>query len=107
MSFFSSESVSDFHDSLYGRKESEKTITFRRKNTFAPEEMISKVSGKISIEKHTHCEHYVMTEKCVKCFSAFYSSTLKQYYNDARSIPEKEIIIKDHAPWFNVEIPRA
>ncbi len=40
---------------------------FRRKNNFVPEELISRMSQKISNEKYTICEHDGITAEMLKC----------------------------------------
>ena len=47
------------------------------------------------------------TDKCPECFSDLYNEIAKNVFNQTCPLVEKEIIIKDNAPWFNEDIRRA
>ena len=87
-------------------KKQTKKITFRRKGNLVPEDLIKRATDKISEGKHLSCEHRVETMKCAACLPILYNNTVKDHYNEICPIIEKEIVVKDHAPWFNAEILR-
>ena len=82
-------------------------ITFRRKSNFVPEDLIRRATLQISEGKYLTCEHGLEVMKCAACLPLLYNNTVKDSYNETCPIIEKEIIVKDHAPWFNGEILRA
>ena len=87
---------------------SKKRITFRLKRNFQPKLLVNSVTQKIFDEKGKICEHGVVESgHCVTCYVMLYNITTKEEFNTMCPLVEREIVVKDHAPWFNAEILRA
>ena len=82
-----------------------KRIVFRRKNKFDPKRLIDNVVQMIYVKAEYTCVHgSEKIGKCVLCLTDLYNSSMKKEYDEICPIHEKDIIIRDYAPWYNSEI---
>ena len=81
-----------------------KNITFRDKKNLMPDVVISKIIEKIEEKNVEFCLHNTQVKHCVICYTRIYNSISKAEYDVSCPIIEKEIIVKDRAPWFNSDI---
>ena len=89
-------------------------ITFREKKNLNPQELIGQ-SMQTMIRKNAEvCKCYSDEEvhseenrKCVNCYTQMYREVFTEKYNEMCPVIEKNIKIRDAAPWFNTEIREA
>ena len=84
-----------------------KKISFRLRKNFHPELLVDSISNEISLKRLDNCEHALLNEKCVTCFIKLYNNVATMKYNESCPQVEKEVIVRDSAPWFNGEVARA
>lgn len=97
-----------FEIPFLGRREQRIRIRFRVKEHFEPENFIDRVIQRLRREMRNSCEHDMTeVENCVQCISTLYNHISKEEYEVMCPEIEKDILVKDHAPWFNSEISRA
>ena len=96
-----------FRASLNKESILKKKISIRLRNNFQPEVFISSVSQRLAHRKSEQCSHgLVKYENCANCFTKLFNDSVREKYNEVCPMVEKEIIIRDHAPWFNAELMR-
>ena len=81
-----------------------KKISFRDKKSLRPDVVITKIISVIDNNKNELCLHNIHVNECVMCYTKLYNDTSKKEYDTACPMIEKEIVVKDRAPWFNSEI---
>ena len=81
-------------------------IKFRLKTRFNPDDFLYSITGKINHDKHESCIHSLVTRDCEECFVSLLNNVSKVEYNNACPIIEKEIRIRENAPWYNDHIWR-
>ena len=81
-----------------------KKIVFRKKNDLVPEILINNVVEKIDTMKNTDCSHNDQMNKCAACLAKLYNDEMRKEYEEMCPVKEKNIIVRDNAPWYNSEI---
>ena len=84
-----------------------KKIIFRDKKSLQPDGVIRRITDAIINKRNELCPHNTLIKECVKCFTELYNVISKEEYDTACPVIEKEIIVKDNAPWFNSELKTA
>ena len=85
-----------------------KSIKFRSKRCFEAEALIETILNKVTAVRSSLCVHgHDRKDRCVTCFSELFNNIIYEEYNEMCPMIEKDIIIKDSAPWFNSEVNQA
>lgn len=98
-----------FELNLMINKKIKKTITFRNKANLQPDLLISVASGTLDSRRLESCACNQGRDKadCCNCLADIYNQTLKSSYESMCPMRNKEIIIRDRAPWYNTAINEA
>ena len=94
-------------------KKIKRTISFRDKSNLQPDLLISVSSRKLDSRRLESCEcdHRrpppPNKADCSTCLASIYNETLRSSYEDMCPMRNKEIIIRDRAPWYNTTIGEA
>ena len=81
-----------------------KKIVFRKKNDLVPETLINNVIREIDTMKNNDCSHNDQIRKCATCLAKLYNDVMKKEYDEMCPVKEKNILVRDNAPWYNNEI---
>ena len=82
-----------------------KIIVFRNKSNLNKEELLQKIVDEISREASDYCEHVSENmSRCLSCYVSLFRSIARRLYNNECPVIEKEIIVKDNAPWYDYEV---
>ena len=78
---------------------------FRNKRDLNADELLQKIVVEISQNASSVCEHgLVNKQKCLDCFISLFKNTAERLYNNECPLIEKEIMVKDNAPWYGYEV---
>ena len=62
----------------------------------------------VSAKSQEECNHeHGIKGNCLNCYTSLYREVSKMEYDNMCPIVEKEIEVRDHAPWFNADTLRA
>ena len=89
------------------RKRVIKNIRHRNQRNFNSDSFISIVIEEINSSMCNMCDHNIEYSDCITCLTSLYNESLRNKYNQICPWVEKDIEIRDHAPWFNHETLRA
>lgn len=85
-----------------------KNIKFRSKRNFEPEALIDTILNELTTTRSGLCVHgHQRKDKCTTCFFELYNNITKEEYNGMCPMIEKDIVIKDSAPWYNSVVNQA
>ena len=99
-----------FELNLMINKKIKKTITFRNKANLQPDLLISVASSTLDSRRLESCvcnQERDRKADCCNCLADIYNQTLKSSYESMCPMRDKEIIIRDRAPWYNTAINEA
>lgn len=89
-------------------RKQKKKIKFRSKRNFDPDLLIDTIYNDISSQRFDSCVHGTLKKcECLTCFDDLINSVAKNRYELMCPFVEKEIVIKDSAPWYNGDVDRA
>ena len=82
-----------------------KKIVFRNKRNLCAEELLRKIINELNRRASEDCEHGLSNKRsCLDCFVSIFNSISEQIYNNECPLIEKEIMVKDNAPWYDFEV---
>ena len=82
-----------------------KKIVFRNKRNLCAEELLRKIINELNQRASEDCEHGLSNKRsCLDCFVSIFNSISEQIYNNECPLIEKEIMVKDNAPWYDFEV---
>ena len=82
-----------------------KKILFRNKRNINKEDLLQRIVYEISQEASGECEHGSENKRgCQSCYISVFRNIGKRLYDNECPLVEKEILVKDNAPWYNYEI---
>ena len=85
-----------------------KKIIFRNKRNLNKEDLLHKIVNEICREAAGSCEHGFENKRgCQCCYVSVLRTIGKRLYDIECPLVEKEILVKDNAPWYNYEIALA
>ena len=93
-----------FNIEIICKGEMKKKIIFRDKRGFDSILLIRDIVDSIREAESNPCEHRDHKIDCGICFAIMYYETAIENYNKMCPIIEKDIIIRDNAPWFCGEV---
>ena len=77
---------------------------FRNKRNLNSETLLQRIIDEISRRAYDHCEHGLEHKKCLKCYLSLFKDISQHLYDDECPLIEKEIVVKDNAPWYDYEV---
>ena len=85
-----------------------KKIIFRDKRGLNKESLLEDINTNMLKKDGDPCQHRPQNKRdCPECYSELYYHIAKETYENKCPIVEKEIVIKENAPWFCSEILHA
>ena len=81
-----------------------KKLIFRDKRGLDSAVLIEAIHNDVLDNQYSQCTHNKLIKNCTQCFSLRYYNIANTRYNDMCPISEKEVLIKDHSPWFCHEL---
>lgn len=85
-------------------RKQKKKIIFRSKRNFDPDLLLGSIYNNIASQRFESCVHGTGTLnkcECLTCFDELTNSVAKDQYEIMCPIIEKEVCIRDSAPWYN------
>ena len=82
-------------------------ITFRLKNVFEPEVLLTEIEREMIQKFADSCDHGGLLRNCTSCGFSVFNNMVRSKYDEMCPKITKEIVVIDRAPWYNYEIDRA
>ena len=83
-------------------------IRYRNKRSLNSDLFIENSITEVNTLSNADCIHgHEKMDECTHCYTGLYNNAVKANYNSTCPLIEKEIVVHDNAPWFNLEVKRA
>ena len=82
-----------------------KKIVFRNNRSLDADVLLQNIIDEINQKVLSVCVHGLDNKRnCLNCFISVFKSTAERLYNNECPLIEKEIMVKDNAPWYDYEV---
>ena len=94
----------NFKISIMRNSKLKENFRFRNKRNLNKEELLRKVIDEIQSKAMDLCEHGRENFRYNDCYISMFKISAKHIYENECPEVEKEIVVKDNAPWFDYEL---
>ena len=80
-------------------------ILFRNKRNLNEDELLQVIIDEMNREASDFCEYGFENKRCcLNCYISLFRSIAGRLYENMCPLIEKEIVVKDNAPWYDYEV---